>query len=133
MSQQIIIDPIDVTMGRVKGADQDLGNKILTILNRHYPGHNWAVQPSHHRGIVTIRNYSISLRFGAVMKIANLANEIDLQRKVREFGGEFLERARLARGPLRPGSYREAIGRVDWVGVKGAERLIKRGHPRFDL
>lgn len=79
--------------------DEDfrLAKELSELLDRHYPGHLWAVSADHKNGIVTIQNLRLSGRWGFIVKIANLANDPG-RRSVIRAGGELLERYNVARG-----------------------------------
>lgn len=78
-------------------ADIELSKKVSEKLNDHYPGHAWGVTASVSDGIVTIRNFVLSEKYGFIIKIDALKNDPGLLLVVRA-GGEFLERYNIKRG-----------------------------------
>ena len=77
--------------------DEILAKRCADLLNKHYPGHLWAVNvnatPS--GGCLFIKNFSISFRYGYTLHINKLDPEL---KKVLRAGGEILERAKMKRG-----------------------------------
>ena len=120
----IIIEQADLERMRVVANDVSIGRRVYEILARHYPGHLWMVWPSSHRGILVIRNYALSQKAGAALKLSNIKNEADLERRVMRMGGEFLERFDLRRGAYRPGDYSRVRGRMDVTGRNRRERSL---------
>lgn len=84
--------------GNVWGAnDEILAKRCADLLNSHYPGYLWAVNVNSTAtgGVMFIKNFSVSYRYGYTLHIEKLDNKL---RKVLMAGGEILERARLNRG-----------------------------------
>lgn len=86
----------------VKGhmlGDVSLAKRAADMLNKHYPGHLWAVfvDTETTGGILVIRNLAISFNYGCVLHLSTVNNDPDL-RCVMRAGGELLERARMKRG-----------------------------------
>lgn len=77
--------------------DEILAKRSADLLNQHYPGYLWAVNvnATEKGGVMFIKNFSVSYRYGYVLHIEKLDTKL---RKVVTAGGEILERARLNRG-----------------------------------
>lgn len=83
-------------------ADIALCKEIYDTLEKHYPGHPWAVGADHAAGVAHIRlNYEDMFwrldPFGYRLHIKNLGGPITAKRAMQA-GGEILERYHLARG-----------------------------------
>jgi hypothetical protein len=76
--------------------DEILAKRAADLLNKHYPGHLWAVNVNADEkgGVMIIKNFSISYRYGYTLHLTKLDAKL---RKVLMAGGEILERARMAR------------------------------------
>lgn len=90
-------------------ADIALGKKVIEALEKYYPRHNWYVEANHLAGVVTIQlcypTKANSIRIwnhGMVLHIHRLDGGNTLEKKVRNAGGELLERAGLARKGANP-------------------------------
>lgn len=90
-------------------ADIALGKKVIETLEKYYPRHNWYVEANHQAGVVTIQlcyptkaNAIRLWKHGMVLYIHLLDSADRLDKKVRNFGGELLERAGLARKGANP-------------------------------
>lgn len=84
------------------GNDEILAKRCAEMLNSHYPNYLWAVNVNSewNGGVVIIKNYSISYKYGYTLHIAKLDAKL---RKVLMAGGEILERARMARSTFKGG------------------------------
>src|SRR3990172_536913 len=84
------------------GNDELLAKRCADMLNIHYPGYLWAVNVNSewNGGVVIIKNYSISYKYGYTLHIAKLDAKL---KKVLMAGGEILERARMARSQHKGG------------------------------
>jgi hypothetical protein len=71
--------------------------RIAEILQRHYPGHLWAVNVDARGGMATIQNLGLSGRWGFYIRLAEIVND-PFMSKVVHAGGELLERYRVSRG-----------------------------------
>lgn len=81
-------------------ADIDQAKAISEVLQRHYPGHHWAVNVDGAGGVATIKNFSLSGDWGFLLMLAAFsASEMD--KRVVMAGGELLERYNLSRGRRR--------------------------------
>lgn len=90
--------------------DEILAKNASELLNKHYPGYLWAVNVNSEEkgGVMIIKNFSISYRYGYTLHIAKLDAKL---RKVIKAGGEILERASMARG-LNQGNFPKFIDGV---------------------
>ncbi len=80
----------------VETADMILSKQAADLLQKHYPGHLWAVQVNSEGGVMVIKNWSISVSYGMVLHLKNVYQDPTLKRVVQS-GGELLERAHMAR------------------------------------
>jgi hypothetical protein len=78
--------------------DVALATRVGEALNRHYPGHLWAVHINDERlgGVLVIRNLAVSFLYGYVLKLQDVYADPSL-RCVMRAGGEILERAKMKR------------------------------------
>tara|TARA_R110002020_G_scaffold316807_2_gene532169 strand:- start:5662 stop:6006 length:345 start_codon:yes stop_codon:yes gene_type:complete len=68
---------------------------VADTLEKHYPGHAWAVGPSNDYSMLAIWNEALSMNYGMWVRV----NEIDPEYKnIMRWAGELLERATLSRG-----------------------------------
>ena len=81
----------------VEGQDVVLAKRAADLLNKHYPGHLWAVNVNSEGGVMLIRNLWISAAYCMVLHLKNVYQDPTLKSVVR-MGGEFLERAHMERG-----------------------------------
>ena len=96
-------------------ADIELCKKIYEELEKHYPGHQWCVGANSESGVFDIRllyldgNRSRGLGdYGWLGHLRNLDSE-SAMKKVRNAGGELLERYRLPRQGYREGDKFKAV------------------------
>lgn len=92
--------------------DRDIAAKIANKLNKHYPGHMWAVNVNSGETaqIVNIFNFAISSKYGYVLHLNTVENDPDLK-CVLNAGGEILERGKFARG-MAKGDYATTVDGV---------------------
>lgn len=76
-----------------------LSKKVGEHLNRHYPGHLWAVHVRD--GLIIVQNLLLSGKWGFVLKEENLDPDLKM---VMRAGGELLERYNVSRGRLSDAS-----------------------------
>lgn len=69
-----------------------LNMNIARILEKHYPGHRWAISCKEHTGMATIKNVSLSRHYGYYLNLRNCQKAADLEKAVMRAGGEILER-----------------------------------------
>ncbi len=103
---------------RIESADEVLAKNAAETLNKHYPGHLWAVHVNSEGGVMIIKNYRISFLYGMVLHLKNLDPTL---KRVISAAGEFLERARMARG------------RADGQSATSLEGVEKRHEPVFKV
>ena len=84
----------------IYAADQAIARQVAETLDKHYPGHAWAVQASVEQGIVTVRNLNLSGEMGFILHMDDMHHDPDMKLTVRA-GGELLERYRVRRGEFR--------------------------------
>ena len=67
-----------------------LVKNVADTLDKHYPGHLWAVGPSNDYSMLAIWNEALSNRYGMWIRV----NDIDPEyKKIMLWAGELLERA----------------------------------------
>lgn len=76
--------------------DMDKAKEVGETLQRHYPGHLWAV--AFQGGALVVKNLAISSFYGFIIKHHDSFSATDLSNKAVEAGGELLERAGMPRG-----------------------------------
>lgn len=74
-----------------------LAKRASATLNKHYPGHLWAVHVNSEGGVMVVKNFRVSFQYGMVLHLKNVYQDPSLKRVIRA-GGELLERARMLRG-----------------------------------
>ena len=84
----------------IYAADQAVARQVAETLDKHYPGHAWAVQASIEQGIVTVRNLNLSGEMGFIMHMDDLLHDPSMKHTIRA-GGELLERYNLRRGSFK--------------------------------
>jgi len=90
---------LDETAG-IDPADYMKSVQMGELLNKHYPGYQWAVNADHFHGIATIRNMSLSGQYGFTIKLDDQFSASDFDRQVMLAGGEILERYKLDSGKI---------------------------------
>jgi hypothetical protein len=74
-----------------------LVKNVADTLDKHYPGHLWAVGPSNDYSMLAIWNENLSTRYGMWVRV----NDIDPEyRNIMRWAGELLERAKVSRGAM---------------------------------
>ena len=76
-----------------------MAKNMADALQKHYPGHLWAVTCDGKQGVATVRNMMLSGNWGVVIKLKTLNGDPSM-RSVMRAGGEVLERYNLARANL---------------------------------
>ena len=94
------------------GADDTIAANVANALIEAYPGHPWHVSAK--QGVVIIKHMRISGRQGMIRHQRSIYSASDLKKVAVMYGGEFLERAGLARGP----DSGDAVTKVDGVLAK---------------
>jgi len=92
--------------------DLDLGKKVLSILEKFYSGHAWFVNSMTESGYITIQlmytGADSKLRvwkFGVLLHTNKLGTDLEMEKKIKNAGGEILERYRMARGKFTTQGY----------------------------
>lgn len=80
---------------------QVLCTNTLKELHKHYPGYEWIVGVDDVGGVVKIFLAEVSGQYGYILHINDLKIHDELVRKVRNAGGELLERYNLNRARMR--------------------------------
>lgn len=95
-------------------ANESIAKEVAERLNRHYPGHAWAVNADVMQGIVRVHNLNLSGEWGFILKMDDLHAD-STGKLIVNAGGELLERFNMSRGEL---SYSElAQKQTDLRGV----------------
>lgn len=96
------VDRQRVSLFEVTDKDKLLAAAAAEKLCAHYPNYRWAVSASHATGLLVIKNFDLSYKFGYRLRIRkDLDNDPTLKRVVTA-GGEILERFGLVRGSAVP-------------------------------
>lgn len=97
--------------------DDGIAKEVARILCEAYPGHPWHISVA--GGMIVIKLMNISNKMGIARRYDRLTFDATIMKKeIVRAGGEFLERARLARGAYRG----QQIGEVD--GIEAKDRVI---------
>ncbi len=83
--------------------DFQMSQQIGEALNKHYPGHLWAVRV--HDGMAKIQNLLFSDEWGYVIRITDMGPDM---KKVMRAGGEILARFKLSRGAFNADEFNSA-------------------------
>ncbi len=67
-------------------------------LNRHYPGHLWAINCQWQQGVLTIQNLNFPAKYGYQIRLVDSYSASELLRRAKLAAGEILERYRMRRG-----------------------------------
>lgn len=78
--------------------DLIMAKNMADSLNKHYPGHLWAVNVNGEQGMAYIRNLALSGEYGYQLRIVANYSVSEFLKRVVNAGGEILERFRLTRG-----------------------------------
>ena len=101
--------------------DMILARNIGDDLHKHYPGHLWSVFVDSEGGVVNVFNMRISQTHGWRFMIKDLTPyDTGTSKKVRDAGGEMLERANMLRGK----SDGQFADKVDGAGEKGRKIIV---------
>lgn len=84
--------------------ENEIAKSVAELLQSLYPDHQWAVNADLHGGVVHIYNLNLSGKWGFLMKIKDVVED-GWKKKIRDAGGELLERYRLRRGRLNQAEY----------------------------
>ncbi|MDD5084196.1 MAG: hypothetical protein PHT88_04715 [Candidatus Moranbacteria bacterium] len=89
-----------MTKIELEAANQTIARTLAETLNKHYPGHAWAVKADVEQGVANVFNLALSGEWGFVLRLDELMNDPNMKLTIRA-GGELLERYRLSRGKLK--------------------------------
>jgi hypothetical protein len=81
-------------------ADIELAKSMSAVLQRHYPGHSWAVNVDGAQGVATIKNFRLSGNWGFLLHLKQFSAS-EYEKRVVMAAGELLERYALSRGRFR--------------------------------
>jgi len=94
-----------------------LVKNVADTLEKHYPGHLWAVGPSNDYSMLAIWNEALSMRYGMWIRIEDIDPEY---KNIMRWAGELLERANVSRGAANEEELasleRNTIGEVRFNG-----------------
>lgn len=97
--------------------DIELAKELSGVLQKHYPGHLWAVNVDGAQGVATIKNFKLSGDWGFLLHL-NLFSASEYERRIVMAAGELLERYNLSRGFFRQGEYdslrHDPLGRLEF-------------------
>jgi hypothetical protein len=82
-------------------------------LAKTYPGYEWYIDADARGGIVTISSTELSGKYGFIMKLQDVLDDPSM-RRVRDAGGEYLERFHQSRAGFNVNDYTAAP--VDFMG-----------------
>ena len=75
----------------------NLCKRVADLLDRHYPGWLWTIEPNARSNVLYLRSLRLSKTYGYVLHITTLQNDPQLKVALRA-GGEVLERYGAKRG-----------------------------------
>jgi hypothetical protein len=81
----------------IRANDLILAKEMADTLNRHYPGHLWAVHVQGEQGMADVRNMSLSGEYGYRLRLVANYSMSEFLKRVVKAGGEILERFNLSR------------------------------------
>lgn len=115
MNDALLID-IDSPEAAAHRYAQDVAwaKQLSEVLQRHYPGHLWAVNVETRTGLITIRDMYLSGQWGYVLKMGAVYSASSLERDAVRAAGEILERFRMGRAQFVAEQYADAP--VDFAG-----------------
>lgn len=98
---------------KIELSDMMLATDISRKLDKHYPGHLWAVNVNSNGGVVDIKNFAISYSHGYRLMLMDVQND-PTHKKCIMAAGEILERAAMRRGR----STGDKATRIDGIAEK---------------
>lgn len=101
---EIIRQTVECVSGR-ELADLEIAKQMTVVLDKHYPGHMWAVNVDSAGGVATVKNFRLSGQWGFVLKLGVTYSGSEFDRRVMLAGGELLERYKLHRGRFHEREY----------------------------
>lgn len=87
--------------------DLTLSRQVGEVLEKHYPGHAWAVHADTNGGVLLIQNLALHGVWGFQLRLTDVYSDPSL-RSVVNAGGELLERYRMRRGKFNEDLWRDA-------------------------
>lgn len=84
----LIVDPMD----------QQICQLVGSVLQRHYPGHEWLIEADRRKGFIDIRNLDLNGKMGCRIDMGGYASSSEIEQMAMQYGGELLERHHVARG-----------------------------------
>lgn len=78
--------------------DVELAKIVAEMLDKTYPGHQWAINANVERDVVTIHNLALSAKWGTRIYPSNYYGLADFLVSAKRYAGEILERYNVSRG-----------------------------------
>lgn len=110
-----------------------LVKRMADLLEKHYPGWLWCVQPDERGGVINIFSMKLSMEWGYRFRTMDIQGDPKVcDPKIVAAGGEILERFRVPRGTYRFEDWKEApkdiagIARADITDLKKATQRFQR-------
>jgi hypothetical protein len=91
------------------------------ILETNFPGWAWAISPDERGGVITIRSMRLDARYGYLLHIAKIQDDVQLKAVLRA-GGELLERAGVPRGKYKYEAWAAARRNMGLVAFDVADK-----------
>ena len=126
----ILPDPLRELQGKFTGADRSLGLMCCVLLDAHYPGWPWSVDPNHGQGIVTLRCGVLSGKSGIIIKLSKTSSPAEWRKAIIDAAGEILERFGCKRGRMTWDELAHAKAdhtvMAEWRAEKGLKPLSRK-------
>jgi hypothetical protein len=110
-----------------------LVKRMADLLEKHYPGWMWCVQPDDRGGVINLFSLRLSAEWGYRFRIMDIQGDPRAaDPKIVAAGGEILERFRVPRGLYRYEDWKEApkdiagLARADISDKKASTRRFQR-------
>jgi hypothetical protein len=110
-----------------------LVKRMADLLERHYPGWMWCVQPDERGGVVNLFSLRLSGEWGYRFRIMDIQGDPKVcDPKIVRAGGEILERFRVPRGTYKYSDWKQApkdiagLARADISDKKASVRRLQR-------
>jgi hypothetical protein len=104
---------------QVSAYELTLAKQMADTLHRHYPEHLWAVTVNAKQGMADVRNMALSGNWGFRLHIPAIYSASEFDKRVRNAGGELLERYRIRRGRAQADDVlalpKDFAGRKDFI------------------
>ena len=84
--------------------ENEIAKNVAECLQGLYPDHQWACNADLMGGVVHIYNLNLSGKWGFLMKVKDVIED-GWKKRIRDAGGELLERYNLSRGRLNIAQY----------------------------